>query len=37
MVVQGTRNNGSGVDNTKLGGIGQVVANQLEKDNRPRG
>jgi len=31
MVVQGTRNNGSGVDNTKLGGIGQVVANQLEK------
>ena len=31
MVVQGTRNNGSGVDNTKLGGIGQVVANQLEE------
>ena len=31
MVVQGMRNNGSGVDNTKLGGIGQVVAKQLEE------
>ena len=31
MVVAGTRNNGAGVDNTKLGGIGQVVAKQLEE------
>ena len=31
MVIQGTRNNGLGVDNTKLGGIGQVVAKQLEE------
>ena len=31
MVVQNIRNNGAGVDNTKLGGVGQVVAKQLEK------
>ncbi len=31
MVIQGTRDNGAGVDNTKLGGIGQVVAKQLEE------
>ena len=31
MVVQNVRNNGSGVDNTKLGGVGQVVAKQLEE------
>ena len=31
MVVQNVRNNGTGVDNTKLGGIGQVVAKQLEE------
>ena len=31
MVVQNVRNNGTGVDNTKLGGIGQVVAKQLEQ------
>ena len=31
IFVEGTRNNGSGVDNTKLGGIGPVVAKQLEQ------
>ena len=31
IVVEGTRDNGVGVDNTKLGGVGQVVAKQLEQ------
>ncbi len=31
MVIQNIRDNGAGVDNTKLGGVGQVVAKQLEK------
>ena len=31
MEVQNIRNNGAGVDNTKLGGVGQVVAKQLEE------
>ena len=31
ITVMGTRNNGTGVDNTKLGGAGQVIANQLEE------
>ena len=31
MIVQNIRNNGTGVDNTKLGGVGQVVAKQLEE------
>ena len=31
MVIQNVRDNGAGVDNTKLGGVGQVVAKQLEK------
>ena len=31
MVIEGTRDNGIGVDNTKLGGIGKIVAKQLEK------
>ena len=31
MTIQGTRNNGQGVDNTKLGGIGEIVAKQLEE------
>ena len=31
ITVEGTRDNGVGVDNTKLGGIGQVVAKQLEQ------
>ena len=29
--VKNMRNNGSGVDNTKLGGIGEIVAKQLEE------
>ena len=29
--ILGERNNGAGVDNTKLGGIGQIVARQLEE------
>lgn len=29
--ILGERNNGVGVDNTKLGGIGQIVARQLEE------
>ena len=31
ITVQGTRNNGKGVDNNKLGGVGQVVARELEE------
>ncbi len=31
ITVAGTRDNGAGVDNNKLGGVGQVVAKQLEK------
>ena len=31
ITVMGKRDNGKGVDNTKLGGIGQVVAQQLEE------
>ena len=31
MEVKNIRNNGSGVDNTKLGGIGEQVAKQLEE------
>ena len=31
IVVEGTRDNGKGVDNTKLGGIGPVVAKQLQE------
>jgi len=30
ITVEGTRDNGAGVDNTKLGGIGNIVARQLE-------
>ena len=29
--ILNTRNNGAGVDNTKLGGIGQIIAKQLEE------
>ena len=31
LTIMGKRDNGEGVDNTKLGGVGQVVATQLEK------
>ena len=31
ITVMGMRDNGEGVDNTKLGGVGQVVAQQLEE------
>ncbi len=31
MFIKNKRNNGSGVDNTKLGGIGEQVAKQLEE------
>lgn len=31
ITVMGKRDNGKGVDNTKLGGIGQIVAQQLEE------
>ena len=31
LTIMGTRDNGAGVDNTKLGGVGQVVAKQLEQ------
>ena len=31
ITVLNTRNNGIGVDNTKLGGVGQIVAKQLEE------
>ena len=30
ITIKGTRDNGAGVDNTKLGGIGEIVAKQLE-------
>ena len=30
MVIANVRDNGAGVDNTKLGGVGQVVAQQLQ-------
>lgn len=30
LTIMGKRDNGEGVDNTKLGGVGQVVAKQLE-------
>lgn len=31
LVIKGKRDNGDGVDNTKLGGIGDIVAKQLEE------
>lgn len=31
ITIKGTRDNGEGVDNTKLGGIGEIVARQLEE------
>ena len=31
ITIMGTRDNGSGVDNTKLGGIGQKIAQQLQE------
>ena len=31
ITVEGTRDNGKGVDNTKLGGIGQRIAKELEE------
>lgn len=31
ITVKGTRDNGKGVDNTKLGGVGETVAKQLEE------
>lgn len=31
ITIMGKRDNGAGVDNTKLGGIGQVVARELEE------
>ena len=31
LTIMGKRNNGEGVDNTKLGGVGQIVAAQLEE------
>jgi len=31
ITVEGTRDNGEGVDNTKLGGIGNIIAKQLEE------
>lgn len=31
ITLEGTRDNGIGVDNNKLGGIGQIVATQLEE------
>ena len=31
ITVEGTRDNGAGVDNTKLGGIGNIIAKQLEE------
>ena len=30
ITIKGTRDNGTGVDNTKLGGVGEIVAKQLE-------
>lgn len=31
ITIKGTRDNGKGVDNTKLGGVGETVAKQLEE------
>ena len=31
ITIEGTRDTGAGVDNTKLGGIGQIVTKQLEE------
>ncbi len=31
ITIKGTRDNGKGVDNTKLGGVGETVAKELEK------
>lgn len=31
ITIMGTRDNGAGVDNTKLGGIGQIIAQQLQE------
>ena len=31
LTIMNKRNNGEGVDNTKLGGVGQIVATQLEE------
>lgn len=31
ITIEGTRDNGTGVDNTKLGGIGQLITKQLEE------
>ena len=31
MIVKNVRDNGAGVDNTKLGGVGEIVAKQLEE------
>ena len=31
ITIAGTRDNGAGVDNTKLGGVGEIVAKQLEQ------
>ena len=31
ITIKGTRDNGSGVDNTKLGGVGEIVAKQLQE------
>lgn len=31
ITIEGTRDNGEGVDNTKLGGIGQLITKQLEE------
>lgn len=31
IIVENVRNNGKGVDNTKLGGIGPIIAKQLEE------
>ena len=31
ITVQNTRDNGKGVDNTKLGGVGEIVAKQLQE------
>ena len=31
ITIEGTRSNGEGVDNTKLGGVGQVVSKQLQE------
>ena len=31
ITIEGTRDNGTGVDNTKLGGIGQLLTRQLEE------